>query len=343
MRVIIDVMSGDNAPLELLKGAVMASEECGEEIVVVGDEKIIAEVSKKENLSLDKISVVHADDVITMEDEALSVIRAKKTSSMSVGLKMLAEGQGDAFVSAGNTGALLAGATLIVRRIKGIRRAGIATVLPLTTPLLLLDSGANLEITASDAEQFAIMGSIYMNKIYGIENPRVGQANNGTEHNKGKQLQIEIYKQLSNSKDINFVGNIEGKMIPFSSCDVLVADGFTGNIILKTIEAMGKFIFKELKGVFYSNFVTKLFALAMKSKIKDMRKKFDASEHGGAPILGIAKPVIKAHGSSDAKAIKNAVRQAINFVNTGINSEIGEWATQAREEKKSQKEAAEEK
>ena len=207
-------------------------------------------------------------------------------------------------------------------------------MLPLSSPLLLLDSGANLEITASDAEQFAIMGSIYMKKIYGIENPRVGQANNGTEHNKGKQLQIEIYQQLSKSEDINFVGNIEGKMIPFSTCDVLVADGFTGNIILKTIEAMGKFIFKEIKGVFYSNIITKISALAMKSKIGEMRKKFDASEHGGAPILGIAKPVIKVHGSSDSKAIKNAVRQAINFVETGINSEIGEWAERAKEAKK---------
>ena len=341
MKIIIDVMSGDNAPLELLKGAVMAADECGEDIVVVGDENKIRETAAKEGLSLDKVTVAHADEVITMEDEALSVVRAKKGSSMSVGLKMLSNGEGDAFVSAGNTGALLAGATLIVRRIKGIRRAGIATVLPLTSPLLLLDSGANLEITASDAEQFAAMGSIYMNKIYGIESPRVGQANNGTEHNKGKQLQIEIYEQLSKSKDINFVGNIEGKMIPFSHCDVLVADGFTGNIILKTIEAMGKFIFKEIKGVFYSNIVTKLAALTMKGKINCMRKKFDASEHGGAPILGIAKPVIKAHGSSDAKAIKNAVKQAISFVNMGINSEIADWAARAKEEKNEQKESAE--
>ena len=342
MRIIIDAMSGDNAPLEMLRGAVLAADECQAEIVVVGDEKIIKEISEKENLDIGKISIVHADSVINMEDEALAVIRAKKDSSMSVGLKMLSNGEGDAFVSAGNTGALLAGATLIVRRIKGIRRAGIATVLPLKSPLLLLDSGANLEISADDAEQFAIMGSIYMKNIYKIDSPRVGQANNGTEHNKGKAIQVEIYNRLSESKDINFVGNIEGKMIPFSECDVLVADGFTGNIILKTIEAMGKFIFKELKGVFYSNIIIKISALAMKGKIADMRKKFDASEHGGAPILGIAKPVIKAHGSSDAKAIKNAVRQAINFVNTGINEEIAAWTAQKAEAKAQDKLASEE-
>ncbi len=333
MKIIIDVMSGDNAPIEMLKGAAMAATEFPVDIAVVGDENVIAEVAKKEKISLDGISVVHADNVINMEDDALSVIRTKKDSSMSVGLKMLSSGDGDAFVSAGNTGALLAGATLIVRRVKGIRRAGIATVLPLASPLLLLDSGANLEITADDAEQFAIMGSIYMQKIYGIESARVGQANNGTEYNKGKALQIEIYERLSASKEINFVGNIEGKMIPFSHCDVLVADGFTGNIILKTIEAMGKFIFKEVKKVFYTNLKTKIAALLVKSEISGMKKNFDASEHGGAPILGIAKPVIKAHGSSDAKAIKNAVKQAINFVNTGINDEIAQWTARKAEEK----------
>ena len=335
MKIIIDAMSGDNAPAEILKGAVMAVNEFDADITVVGDEKIIESTAKTEGISLGKIEIVNAASVINMEDEPMSVVRAKKNSSMSVGLKLLSEGCGDAFVSAGNTGALLVGATLIARRIKGIRRPGIATILPLKTPLLLLDSGANLEITADGAEEFAAMGSIYMKKIYGIEKPRVGQANNGTEQTKGKPIQIEIYDRLSASEDINFVGNIEGKMIPFSHCDVLVADGFTGNIILKTIEAMGKFIFKELKGVFYSNIFTKLSALMLKGKINKMRKKFDASEHGGAPILGIAKPVIKAHGSSDAKAIKNAVKQAISFVNTGVNEDIAEWASKKSAKKES--------
>lgn len=327
MKIIIDVMSGDNAPAELLRGAVMASEEYSASIIVVGNREIIEETAIKEKLSLDKITIVHADSVINMEDNALSVVRDKKDSSMSVGLKLLAQGEADAFVSAGNTGALLAGATLLVRRIKGIQRAAIATVLPFSSPLLLMDCGANLEITPKNAEQFAIMGSIYMEKIYGIKNPRVGQVNNGTEYNKGLPLQVKSYELMSDSKQINFVGNIEAKAIPFSECDVLVTDGFTGNIILKFLEGMGKFMFTEIKTMFFANFVTKISAAVMKSKLKSLKAKFDASEHGGAPMLGISMPVIKAHGSSDARAIKNAVHQAITFVNTGVNRDILKWVT----------------
>ena len=249
----------------------------------------------------------------------MAVVREKKDSSMSVGLKMLSQGEGDAFVSAGNTGALLAGATLLVRRIKGIQRAAIATVVPFSSPLLLMDCGANLEITPENVEQFAIMGSIYMEKLYGIKNPRVGQLNNGTEYNKGLPLQVKAYELMSASNVINFVGNIEAKAIPFSACDVLVTDGFSGNIVLKMIEGMGKFIFSELKSMFYSGILAKLSAAVMKRKLRQLKSNFDASEHGGAPLLGISMPVIKAHGSSDARAIKNAVHQAITFVNTGIN------------------------
>ena len=337
MRIIIDVMSGDNAPAEILRGACLASEEFSASIVVVGDREVIEETAKREELSLEKITVVHAPSVINMEDSALSVVREKKDSSMSVGLKMLSQGEGDAFVSAGNTGALLAGATLLVRRIKGIERAAIATVIPFSSPLMLMDCGANLEITPAHAEQFAIMGSIYMEKVYGIKNPRVGQVNNGTEYNKGLPLQVKAYELMSESKHINFVGNIEAKAIPFSACDVLVTDGFSGNIILKMLEGMGKYIFSELKTVFKSNFMTKLSALVMKSKLRKMKSGFDASEHGGAPLLGISMPVIKAHGSSDARAIKNAVHQAITFVNTGINQDIARWALEKKNEQ--QKEA----
>ncbi len=342
MKIIIDVMSGDNAPAELLRGAVMASEEYSASIIVVGNREIIEETAMKEEISLDKITVVHSDSIINMEDNALSVVRDKKDSSMSVGLKLLAQGEGDAFVSAGNTGALLAGATLLVRRIKGIQRAAIATVLPFSSPLLLMDCGANLEITPENAEQFAIMGSIYMEKIYGIKNPRVGQVNNGTEYNKGLPLQVKTYELMSDSKQVNFVGNIEAKAIPFSECDVLVTDGFTGNIILKFLEGMGKFMFGEMKAMFYTNFVTKISAAVMKSKLKLLKAKFDASEHGGAPLLGISKPVIKAHGSSDARAIKNAVHQAITFVNTGINRDIVKWVADNEETKKEAIESPEE-
>ena len=326
MRVLVDVMSGDNAPLELIKGAIDASIQYGEhEIVIIGDENVISDTVVKNELELGKITIRHAPDVINMEDRALAVVREKRESSMSIGLKMLAAGEGDAFVSAGNTGALITGATLIVKRIMGINRAAIASILPLSKPVLLMDSGANLNVTSDNILQFAFMGAKYMEKIYNVERPKVGQLNNGTEYNKGNARQIESYQMLSES-GLNFVGNVESKEVPFGACDVLVCDGFTGNIFLKSIEGMGKFLMGTLKDVLRTNFVTMASTLTMKTKIKELKTQFDASEHGGAPILGISRPVIKAHGSSNAKAIKNAIRQAIFFVNTGINDDIASYA-----------------
>lgn len=331
MKIIIDVMSGDNAPLELLKGAILGKEECHVQIAVVGNRDIIEQTAAENNLSLDGLEIVHADSVIGMEDAPLSVIRDRADSSMSIGLRMLESGEGDAFVSAGNTGALLAGATLLVRRIRGIRRAAIATVLPFPTPILLMDAGANLTVSADNLEQFAYMGSYYMKKVHGIQSPRVGLINNGTEPQKGLPLQVETYERLSNNEDLNFVGNIEGKEIPFSPCDVLLCDGFTGNIVLKYTEGMGKFLLKTLKGLFMQNVTSRVAALTMRSQLKAMKKQFDASTYGGAPILGISKPVIKAHGSSDAKAIKNAVLQTVSFLSTGINQEIAKMAADLEE------------
>lgn len=333
MRIIVDAMSGDNAPLEIIKGAIDASLEYSEhEIILVGDENVISDIVVKNELQLGDIKICHASDVISMEDRALSVVREKKESSMSVGLRMLAAGEGDAFVSAGNTGALITGATLIVKRITGINRAAIASILPLTCPVLLMDSGANLNVSSDNIVQFAFMGSKYMEKIYQLERPRVGQLNNGTEYNKGNELQIESYQMLSDS-GLNFVGNVEAKEIPFGACDVVVCDGYTGNVFLKSVEGMSKFLMGILKDVLRTNVVTMASTLTMKNKIKDIKQQFDSSEHGGAPLLGISKPVIKAHGSSDAKAIKNAVRQAIFFVNTGINDDIANFAW-AYDEKK---------
>ena len=337
MKIIIDVMSGDNAPLELLKGAVQAAEEYKIPIAVVGNREIIETTAAENEISLSSDENVHADTVIGMEDAPLSVIRDKSDSSMSVGLRLLEKGEGDAFVSAGNTGALLAGATLLVRRIKGIRRAAIATVLPFPKPILLMDAGANLVVTPDDLELFAYMGSYYMEKLHGISSPRVGLVNNGTEYNKGLPLQQEAYAKLKDNADLNFVGNIEGKEIPFSPCDVLLADGFTGNIILKYTEGMGKFLLSTLKGLFTKKATTKLAALAMKGELKAMKKQFDASEYGGAPLLGISRPVIKAHGSSDAKALKNAVLQAVAFLSTGINHEIANMAATLIEKKEAEK------
>ncbi len=333
MKILVDAMSGDNAPLEILKGASLAAKEYKEHtIILVGDQNVISHVAVTNEVDIAGIEIIHADSVITMEDSPISVVRDKKDSSMSVGLKTLAKGEVDAFVSAGNTGALITGSTIIVKRIYGINRPAIASVLPLNNPVLLMDSGANLTVTSDNLCQFAFMGAKYMEKIYGIDRPRVGQLNNGTEYNKGTPLHIESYQLLSDS-GLNFVGNIEGKEVPFDVCDVLIADGFTGNIFLKTIEGMGKFLLKTLKDVFYTNLATQVSALTMKTKIKEMKQKFDASEHGGAPLLGICKPVIKAHGSSDGNAIKNAVRQAIHFIETGINEDIIAFARDYDEKK----------
>ena len=326
MKILIDAMSGDNAPLEILKGASLAAQEFSDHtIMLVGDENIISDVAVKNEIDISGISIIHSDSVISMEDSPLSVVREKRDSSMSVGFKTLSKGEVDAFVSAGNTGALITGATIIVRRIYGINRAAIASLLPLSNPVLLMDSGANLTVSSDNICQFAFMGAKYMEKIYGIDRPRIGQLNNGTEYNKGNPLQTESYQILSDS-GLNFVGNVEAKEVPFDVCDVLVTDGFTGNIFLKTIEGMGKFLMGTLKDVMTTNVVTMMSTLTMKEKIKDMKLRFDSSEHGGAPILGISKPVIKAHGSSGAKAIKNAVRQAIFFVETGINDDISVFA-----------------
>ncbi len=324
MKIIVDVMSGDNAPLEILRGALLAKEEYGEDIILVGNETVIREVALANKLSLDTVSIVHAPSVITMEDRALTVVREKNDSSMAVGLHLLASGEGDAFVSAGNTGALLAGASLIVRRIRGIHRAGIATVLPFYNPCLLMDSGANLELTAVDYEQMAYMGTRYMQDVLHVDHPRVALLNNGSEPTKGsEELQI-AYRHLKAANDINFVGNAEGRDIPTGMCDVLLTDGFTGNIILKYTEGMGKYMLQTVQGLISEGKKNK--SATAKLPVEDLKKQFDASEYGGAPLLGIAKPVFKAHGSSDANAIMHAIMRAISFTKTGVNRDIAVYA-----------------
>lgn len=319
-------MGGDNSPETFVEGAVAAVKEFGCNITLVGDEIQILSAFADNGYSMDKIEIVDAPNFITMEDSAMSVVREKKDSSMNVGLKMLSEGKGDAFVSSGNTGALLAGATFIVRRIRGLR-AAIGTILPLARPTLLVDSGANINVTAENLEQFAKMGSIYMERLHGIKNPTVGLLNNGSEETKGTDLHREAYQRLKQS-DLNFIGNIEGKDIPFAKSDVIVTDGFTGNVVLKLTEGFGQFMIEQLKDLFTKNPVTKASALILKGYLKAFKKKFDASEYGGAPLLGISKPVIKAHGSSNAKAVKNAIKQAIYYVNTGIIIEIARQSSQ---------------
>ena len=327
MRIILDVMSGDHAPEEMIRGASMAAKEFDVDITIVGNRELIRKTAFVNDIDISHLTIEHAKSVIDMEDSPLDVVRGKRDCSMGVGLHLLADGKGDAFVSAGNTGALVTGATLIVRRIKGIQRAGIATVLPFPVPVLLMDCGANLSLTSEQLEQFAFMGSKYVEKIYGIKHPRVGLLNNGTEYNKGTPVHVETYALLREQKRLNFIGNVEGKDVPFNVCDVLVTDGFVGNVLLKFAEGMGKFMMHTLKEVFMSNMVAMLSAATLKGQIRNLKKQFDASEHGGAPLLGISKPVIKAHGNSDANAIMNAIFQAMTFVSTGINEEITRFAS----------------
>lgn len=320
MKIILDVMGGDKETFEFVRGAVWAKKEYGEDIVLVGDEAKIKEALISEK-SEGMFEIVHAPDVITMEDNPLSIRREHRDCSMATALKMVASGKGDAVVSAGNTGALFIGATGYVHCAEGVRRAALASIIPMEKPLLLLDCGANAEVTPAFLVQFAHLGSIYMKRVMGIENPRVGLLNNGAEAHKGTPIYKEAHALLSKEEGIQFVGNVEGKDLAFNACDVLVCDGFAGNIVLKTIEGTSKFVLKQFSGIF-KGVIGKIAGAMVLKKAKGLKKRFDAKEYGGAPFLGIAKPVIKAHGNSDAKAVKNAIRQAIAYAGMGVIEEI---------------------
>ena len=329
MKIILDVMGGDKEVSEFVRGAVWAKAEYDAEITLVGDEEKIKEALAAEK-SEGMFEIVHAPDVITMEDNPLSIRREHRDCSMATALKMVASGKGDAVVSAGNTGALFIGATGYVHCAEGVRRAALASVIPMQKPLLLLDCGANAEVTPAFLVQFAHLGSIYMNRVLGVENPRVGLLNNGAEAHKGTPIYKEAHALLAKEEGIRFVGNVEGKDVPFDACDVLVCDGFAGNILLKTIEGTSKFVMKQFSGIF-SGVIGKLAGVMVLKKAKNLKKRFDAKEYGGAPFLGIAKPVIKAHGNSDAKAIKNAIRQAIAYVKTDVIAEIEALASETQD------------
>ena len=325
-------MGSDLGPAELLRGVVSATKRFDAELSVVGPTDEIENAAKENGIDLSGISILDATDVITMEDKPMSVLREKNHSSMANGLRALAHGEADAFVSAGNTGALITGGTMIVRRIRGVSRAAIGTLFPFSAPVLLLDSGANLDVTPEHLEQFAFIGSLYMKKMFGIESPRVGLLNNGTEETKGNQLQIDTYQLLKAMDGINFVGNVEAKEIPKGVCDVVVTDGFTGNLFLKTVEGMAKYMSHNLKEIFHTNFLTKLSGFLIRDRFAEFKEAFSATKHGGAPILGLRAPVIKAHGSSNAKAIESAVGQAIRFAEGNFNVEIEQFFASAAEE-----------
>lgn len=315
-------MGSDLGPAELLRGVVSASTRFDADLVAVGRREELERIARENGIDVSRISLLDAPDVITMEDKPMAVIREKNHSSMANGLRALAHGEADAFVSAGNTGALITGGTMIVRRVRGVSRAAIGTMFPFDVPVLLLDSGANLDVTPAHLEQFAFIGSLYMREMFGIDSPRVGLLNNGTEETKGNQLQIDAYQRLKEMQGVNFVGNVEAKAIPFGVCDVLVTDGFTGNLFLKTVEGMAKYLSRNLRGMFHTNALTKLSGLLIKKRFADFKEAFSATKHGGSPILGLRAPVIKAHGSSNARAIESAVGQAIRFAKGSFNGEI---------------------
>ena len=319
MKIIIDAMGGDHAPEEIVKGAVLARKQLGDDLILVGREADIRRCLAAEGAENDPgITVHHAPDVIDMNDDPTAAIRRKKESSMVVALNLLKDGEGDAVVSAGSTGALLTGATLIVRRIKGIRRAAMAPALPnLGAGALLIDCGANAECTPDQLVQFAHMGSLYAQRMLHVDAPRVALLNNGTEEHKGTPLQQETYQLLKNTQ-LNFVGNVEASQVLFGEVDVIVTDGFSGNILLKSIEGTAKFLLKAIKGVLMSGLKNKLAALMIKNDIGALKAMMDPNETGGTALLGISKPVIKAHGSSEAPAIVNAIRQAAEFAQSGF-------------------------
>ena len=322
MKIIVDAFGGDTAPLEIIKGTMLAVDEYGINAVLVGNEKKINSCIKENNIKVKNTDIVNADDTITMRDDARAVLKEKSQSSMAVGFKLLNDGAGDAFVSAGNTGAITVGSTFITKRIKGIKRPAIASVMPsVKKPILLMDCGANNECRPEFLYQFGLMGSLYMKHILKYEAPTVALANIGTEETKGTPVIKEAYA-LMKSAPYHFIGNIEGRQIPFGDADVVVADGFTGNIILKMYEGTAKALMGCIKDAFMKNTISKLAYLGVKSGIDDLKKQFNYKEYGGAVMLGVRKPVIKAHGSSDAKTFKNAIKQAVWFLENDLISNI---------------------
>ena len=322
IRVAVDAFGGDNSPLEIIKGSALAEKEYGVHIILCGDENTINQCIKEHNIKFDNLEIVNATDVISMHDDPTSLLKAHKDSSMAVAFKELAEGRADAFVSAGSTGAVVVGGTFIVKRIKGVKRPALAAMLPSPdSHYMMMDIGANAECRPEMLLQFGIMASKYLEKVEGISNPTVGLLNIGTEETKGTELQKEAYKLLQDS-DINFIGNIESRDLPKGVCNAVVTDGYTGNIALKLIEGTASTLFSMLKPVFLKNLISKLCYIILKDGLRGLKNKMNASEVGGAPLLGTKKPVFKAHGNSDAFAFKNAIHKAVLFAKNDVITSI---------------------
>ena len=319
MRIIIDGMGGDNAPGAIVEGVVMASEKIREELVIIGrEDEIAAELSKYE-YDGSKVKILNATEVIENEEAPVRAVRTKKDSSIVKGLTLVKNGDADMFISAGSTGALMAGGLFIVGRIPGIDRPAVASMYPVLGKgvTLLVDSGANSECKPRNLLEFGVMGSIYMDKVMGIDDPRVGLVNLGAEENKGSTLTKAAFGLLQQSS-VNFVGNVEARDVPLGACDVTVCDGFVGNVILKLSEGLGLGIMGLMKEKLTSNIKAKMGTLILKDKLKDLKSAFDYTEYGGAPILGIKGPVVKMHGSADANAVMNSIIKAVPYAKEGV-------------------------
>ena len=324
MKILIDAMGGDNAPQVPVEAAVKAANELGIHMVLVGKTDVIENELKKYKYNEENISIVDAPEIISNHEEPAKAVRTKKNASVVVAANMLKNGEGDAMLSMGSTGALLTAGLLIVGRIKGINRPALATTLPTAKgPKLLVDAGANTNCRPINLVQFGIMGDAYMRNLFGIKEPRVGLISNGEEEGKGDELTKKTYPEMKKAP-FNFIGNIEGRDIMAGDTDVMVCDGFAGNIVLKTIEGMGIVISNRIKGIFKKNLLTKIGALFVMGGIKEFKKAMDYREYGGAPLLGCKKLVLKGHGSSDLKAAFAAIKQAKTFIDADVNKEIEE-------------------
>lgn len=319
MRIVLDGMGGDNAPAEIVKGAVEAAAVVSNELVIVGRQTEIEEELKKCQYTGEQITIVNADDVITMEDSPVKAIRRKPDSSLVVALNMIKDGEGDLLVSGGNTGALMVGARMLLGRIDGIDRPVLASIYPCLgmEPSLLVDAGASSEAKAQNLLEYGLMGSVFVEKVWGRKHPRVGLVNLGIEESKGTSVTKDAHQRLKTAP-LNFVGNVEAREVPRGACDVIVCDGFVGNVILKLTEGLAMNILRLVKHKMMTNLKTKVAALMMKKQLTGLKEEFDYEEYGGAPILGVNGAVIKIHGSSTSSAVKNAIIKGLPYAEQNV-------------------------
>lgn len=335
MKIVIDGMGGDNAPKSNVEGAVNAIKEYQVDLIITGDKDLLEKEFSNYEFDRNKLEIVHATEIIENEDKPVKAIRSKKDSSMVVALNLVKEGKADAIISAGNTGALLAGGLFVVGRIKGIDRPCLCSAIPNVKRgmTLIADCGANADCKSKNLVEFAAMSNIYSRKVLGLENPKVALANVGLEEGKGNDLVKKSYEEIK-KLDLNFIGNVEAREVINAYTDIIICDGFTGNILLKSAEGVALSVMSLIKETFMASTKSKIGALLIKDDLKKLKSFIDYSEYGGAPLLGLNGGVIKAHGSSDAKAIKNAINQGIKFTKGKVVEDINQFISKYNEENK---------